>query len=102
MLGARRGAEMRLQRHVAEILQRDDAELVRVAKDARHRHRHRGQQACDVHERQLLEVDRLRMDGQHLRRRVAKQHAEVRRSDASPVSGTTFAPLRGEARLWDR
>ena len=44
----RAGAHVRLQRDVAQILEREDAEIVGVAEDARHRHRHRGKQACTL------------------------------------------------------
>ena len=71
VLGRRRGAEVRLQRDVAEILQREDAELVRVAEDRRHRQRHLLQQLADVGERQRGEVDR--------RRRAARARASGRR-----------------------
>ena len=77
MFGGRRRADVRLQRDVAEILERDDAELGRVAEDPRHRHGHRAEQLRDVHERQRLEINRPRMDGKHLRWAVAKQDAEI-------------------------
>ena len=48
VLGRRRRAEVRLQRDVAEILQREDAELVGVAEDRRHRQRHLLQQPATL------------------------------------------------------
>ena len=100
VLGRRRGAEMRLQRHVAEILQRDDAERVRVAEDGGHRQRHLLQQARDVRERQRGEIDRVRRaapapstapSGEMMRK--------YRRSEASPVSGTTRTAGRAASPL---
>ena len=60
VLGRRRRAEVRLQRDVAEILQRQHAELVGVAEDRGNRHRHLREQARDVDERQRVEVERRR------------------------------------------
>ena len=37
-------AEMRLQRDVAEILEREHAEILGMAQNSRHRHRHRRKQ----------------------------------------------------------
>ena len=85
---------MRLQRDVAEILQGDDAELVRVGEDARHGHRHRLEQAGDVDERELLEGDRPRVHGEHLRRVVRHEHAEV-----APVRGVAGERHHGRAAL---
>ena len=48
----RRRSQVRLQRDVAQILERQHAEIVGVAQNARHRHRHRGKQLRGVHERQ--------------------------------------------------
>ena len=62
----RRRAEMRLQRHIAEILQRDDAERIGMTEDRGHRHGHAAHEPSDVGKRQPLELDGLRMDGQHL------------------------------------
>ena len=46
MRRGRAGAQMRLQRDVSEILEREHAEIVGMAEDLRHRHRHRGKQAA--------------------------------------------------------
>ena len=53
-----RRAEVRLQCDVAEIFEREHAEIVRVAEDARHRHRHRREQLGGVDERQRRVVER--------------------------------------------
>jgi hypothetical protein len=45
VLGGRRGAEMRLQRDVAEIVQHEDPQIARTVEDARHRQPHRFEQA---------------------------------------------------------
>ena len=63
----RRRAQVRLQRDVAEILQRQDAQLVDVIDDLRDRHRHRRQQLRDVHERQRGVVERRRVHREHER-----------------------------------
>ena len=55
VLRRRRRAEVRLQRDVAEILEREHAEVVGVAEDGRDRHRHLREQPRDVDERQRLE-----------------------------------------------
>ena len=60
-----RGAEVRLERDVAEILQREHAEIVRVPQHRRNRHRHLRHQRRDVHERQLRDVERRRVQRQH-------------------------------------
>ena len=77
MLGRRRRAEVRLQRHVAEILERQHAEVGGVTENPRHRHRHRGEQLRRVHERQRGVVERRRVDRQHERLAVLRQHAEI-------------------------
>jgi hypothetical protein len=53
-----RGAQVRLQRDVAEILQREHAEIVGVAQHRGNRHRHLRHQRRDVDERQLGDVER--------------------------------------------
>ena len=70
VLGRRRGAEMRLQRDVAEILERENAERVGVAEDRRHRQRNLLQQRRDVGEGQRREVDRPGVQREHDRRAV--------------------------------
>src|SRR5439155_15003361 len=60
-----RGAEVRLQRDVAKILQRENPELVGVAEDFRHRQRDALQQRGDVRKRQRGEVYRSRVQRQH-------------------------------------
>src|SRR5262245_5247707 len=77
VLCGRRRTEMRLQRHVAQILQRDDAELVRVTKNARDRYRHQAEEVGDVDKRKRVEINRARVDGKHLRRFVATQDSVV-------------------------
>ena len=83
-------AEVRLQRHVAEILQADDAELVRVVQDGRDRQRHRLEQARDRDKRHAVEVDRARRAARArwTRCRAAERGSSVdrrrRRSAASP------------------
>src|SRR4030095_3203688 len=82
MCGTCGRTEMRLQRDVAEILQREDAELVRVSEDRRHGHWHFRHEASDVRKGKLLDVECRRVDGQYLRGRITKQDANV-----SPVRG---------------
>ena len=77
VLGRRGGAEVRLQRDVAEILQRENAELVRVAEDRGDRQRDLLQQLADVGERQRREVDRPGVQRQHDRRAVGRDDPEV-------------------------
>ena len=72
-----RHAQVRLQRDVAEILQDEDAEVVRVAGDGRHGERDGRHQPRDVHERQLGKRERRVVDRQHDGRIVRPQHAEV-------------------------
>ncbi len=71
------GAEVRLQGDVPEILEAQDAELVRMMQDARHRQRHFGEQACHRHEGHRVKVDRALVQRQHDRLRILQQHAEV-------------------------
>ena len=93
MLGRRRGAEVRLQRDVAEILQRDDAERVGVPEDGRHRQRHLLQQSRDVGERQRRELDRAGVQRQHDR-------TAVRRNDAEVAAVGRVARERHDPRRW--
>ena len=72
-----RGAQVRLQRDVAEILQREHAEVVGVPQHLGNRHRHLRHQRRDVHERQLRDVERRGVQRQHDRRRAGQQDAEV-------------------------
>ena len=57
VLGRRRRAEMRLQRHVAQVLERHDAVGIRVAENRRDRQRDLLEQRGHVREGQRLEVD---------------------------------------------
>ena len=90
VLGRRRRAEVRLQRDVAEILQREDAERVRVAEDRRHRQRHllRAARATFANGSVAKSIgpacSASTIDGA-----VGRMTRKYRRSDASPVSGTT-------------
>ena len=77
VLGGRRRTEVGLQRHVAEVLQRDDAERIGVIEDRRDRQRHLLQQGRHVGERQCREFDRPRMQRQHDRGAVRRNDAEV-------------------------
>ena len=77
MLRGRRRTEMRLEGDIAEILERDDAELIGMAEDTRHRHRHFAQQLRDVDEGKCVEIDRSGMHREDLRGFVLQQHAEV-------------------------
>ena len=73
VLARRRGAQMRLQRHVAQILLRDDAERVGMIEHERHRQRHLPQQLRHVGEGQRGEVDRPGVQRQHDRRVVGRE-----------------------------
>ena len=99
VLGRRRRAEVRLQRHVAEILQRQDAERVGVAEDRRHRQRH---PAAAAPRRSRTAASRSRSGRRAAPARSTAPSAgmtrKYRRSDASPVSGTTRAPRGGQRR----
>ena len=68
---------MRLQRDVAEILEREHAQVVGVAENPRHRHRHRREQRGRVDEGQRAVVEWRGVDRQDERLAVARQHAEV-------------------------
>ena len=70
-------AEVRLQRDVAEVLQRQDAEAVVVAEQPRRRHRHRLEQAADVDEGQRLGVDRAGVHREHERIALGRQDPVV-------------------------
>src|SRR5207237_10500631 len=65
-----RAAEMRLQRHVAEVFENQNAEIVGVAGNRGDGQRDVRQQTADVHKRQLIELERLVVDGKHHRRVV--------------------------------
>ena len=77
VLGGLRHAEMRLQRDVAEILEDQDAEVVRVARNRRNRQRDVREQPADVDERQLVERERRVVHRQHHRRVIGPKNAEV-------------------------
>ena len=72
---------MNLQRHVAEILQRQDAQCIRMPDDRRHRQRHLAEEVRDVDERQRREFDRAVVkredDRRHGCRPGGRNHAEV-------------------------
>ena len=68
---------MGLQRHVAEILQGNDAELVGMAENRRRRQWHLAQQPGHVGERHPGEFDRPRMDREHKGRTVGRNNPEV-------------------------
>ena len=97
VLRRRRRAEVRLQRHVAQILEREHADVVGMAEDARNRHRHLLEQPRDVHERQRFHVERGRVQGQDEWRSRGREHpvvAPIRR-----VAGQRHDPraVRGQA-----
>ncbi len=77
VLGWRHGAEVSLQRDVAEVLEGEDPEIAGMPKHGRNRHRHLLEQPRDVDERQRVEVERRRVERQHDRRGVGEQHAVV-------------------------
>ena len=77
VLGRARGAEMRLQGDVPQILKRHDALRVRVPENGRHRQRHQLQQLRHVGEGQRAEIDRTGVQREHDGLAVADQHAEV-------------------------
>ena len=90
MLGRRRRAEVRLQRHVAEILQREDADVVGVAEDAGHRQRHALKSRATLANGSVAKSIGAGVQRQHDRfGRPASSTRKYRRSEASPVSGTT-------------
>ncbi len=64
-VGGRGAAEVRLQRHVAEVLQPDHAERVVVVEELGNRQRHLGEELGDADEGQRGVVDRAGMHGQH-------------------------------------
>ena len=77
VLGRRRRPQMRLQRDVAQVLQRHDPERVCVSEDVGHRQRHLLQQDGHVGEGQRRELDRSGVQRQHDRRTVGGNDAEV-------------------------
>ena len=77
MLGRRRRAQMRLQRDVAEILQRQDAERIRMAEHRRDRQRHLLEQVGDVGEGKRRELDRPSVQREHDRWSIGRQDPEV-------------------------
>ena len=68
---------MRLQCHVAEVLENEHAQIVGVAGDGRNRERYLCEQPADVHERKLVEFEWLVVDRQHDRRIVRPHDPEV-------------------------
>ena len=82
---------MRLERDVAEILEREHADVVGMPEDLRDRDRHALEQPRDVGERQRVHVERRRVQRQHERRAVRRQDAVV-----APIGGV--AGQRDDAR----
>ncbi len=77
VLRERCGAQMSLERDVAEILQHYDAKRIGVAEDLGDRERHLTEQVRDVRERQGREIDGTGVQGDHVRGCVRRNHAEV-------------------------
>ena len=77
VFGGLRHAQVRLQGDVAEILEDEDAEVVRMARDRGNRQRDVRKQPADVDERQRVECERRIVDRQHDRRVVGPQDAEI-------------------------
>ena len=100
----RRGAEMRLQRHIA----RDPASAtmpicVRVPENRRHRQRHLLQQLARRSRTAAWRSRSVRRAGPaRSTRRPARITRKYRRSDASPVSGTTRGVRRRRGRWSSR
>ena len=92
VFGSRRGAEVGLERHVAEILERQHANVVGVPEDARNGHRHLLEQPGDVHEGQRVEVERLGVQRQHNRGCVRQQHAKI--ATIRGIAGQRHNPRR--------
>ena len=80
VLVGRRQAEVGLQRDVTEVVEADQAERVGMVQDARHRQRHRLEQAADGDERHAVDVDRSGVEGED-------ERAPVRRPDADIAVG---------------
>ena len=85
---------MRLERDVAQILQRENAEIAGVPENRRDWHRHGRKQRGDVHERQRVVVERLRVETDDERCAIGRDDAEV-----PPVRGV--ARQRHDARRND-
>ena len=68
---------MRLQRHVAEIFQSEDAKRIGMMQDAGHGQRHFGQQLRNGDERHRRVVDRPGVQREDDRFGVLQQHPEV-------------------------
>ena len=84
---------MRLQRDVAEILQRHDAQRVGVPQQRGNRQRHLPEQLGDIGEGQRGELDRSHVQGEHDRRLVGTDDAEV--SPVRRVAGQGHHPGGG-------
>ncbi len=69
--------EMRLERHIAEVFQNEDAEVVGMAGDRRNRQRDAREQPAHVDKRELVEDEGCVIDGEHDRRVVGAQKAKV-------------------------
>ena len=77
VLGGGRRTEVGLQRDVAEVGQRQHAEIVRMPQHRRNGHRHAGEQTGDVDERQLLALARRGVERKDDGRPVGKYDTEV-------------------------
>jgi hypothetical protein len=77
VLGWRHGAQVRLEGHVTEILEREDPEIAGVSDDRRDRDRHLLEQPRDVDERQRVEIEGAGIERQHDRRRVRDEDTIV-------------------------
>ena len=84
---------MRLQRHIPQVLLRDDAQRIGVRDDCGRRDRHCRKQPSHVDEREAIELDWTGMDGEDMRRDSFRtEHAEITPVRRVPVSGTTVEP----------
>ena len=88
---ARVPLHMGLERHVAEIVECQHAVIGRFTQNRRHGQSHRREEFGHVHEGKRLVIERCRADSQHERTSPAGTTRKYRRSEASPVSGTTRA-----------
>ena len=75
-------AEMGLERDVAEVLEREHADVVGMPEDLRDRNRHALEQPRDVGERQRVHVEGRRVQRQHERRAMRRLDAVV-----APIGG---------------
>ena len=84
---------MRLQRDVAEILERHDAQRIGVSQQRRNRQRHLPEQLGDIGEGQRGELNRSHVQREHDRRLVVTDDAEV--SPIRCIAGQWHHPGRG-------